>query len=539
MRARATTVGVALLVVLSMVAAVPGIATAQQSGQVVGSPDLSFGSSIEGLSPGQTTELSIGVTNRGSIRNAGPERHENRVTTARGMTFEVDDSDVPIDVETGQVTVGNLPTGSIDVGPFPVSVSADAEPGTYEVPIEYEFQYTRIARYDGTNVEYQDNTRTETGTLEIEVSDRPNFQLVSKNSSAQVGDSGEVSVTLENTGSQVAGDASVTVSDDSGSLTFDAGSQSATAAVGQWAPGETRTVNYSVSVAAGASARTYTTDLTVSYTDVGGVDRTSPVLDLAIPVSGEQTFTLTDVTSELYVGEDGEISGTVTNTGPQVARSVVVQYADEASNVVPIEQSVAVGTLEPGASSSFSLPIEVVSEARAGAKSLSIAVQYRNQDGDRQRYEKLDVLADVASEREQFSVALQNRTIEAGGARTITVEVTNNMEQTASDVEARLFADDPLDPGDTDEGYVESIDPGETVTVTFGLSAGSSAAADKTYPISFDFRYDDERGNSHLTNTIRVPVDVTAGGGGSPLSTIVLVGLALVGVGAFVWYRRN
>ncbi|WP_242611667.1 COG1361 S-layer family protein [Natrinema hispanicum] len=100
----------------------------------------------------------------------------------------------------------------------------------------------------------------------------------------------------------------------------------------------------------------------------------------------------------------------------------------------------------------------------------------------------------------------------AGNEQALTVEVTNNLNQTVTDVEARIFADDPLSTGDDDTGYVESLKPGESVTMSFELSAAESAT-EKTYPVSFDFRYDDERGNSQLSNTIRVPMSVSSSDG--------------------------
>jgi sialidase-1 len=117
--------------------------------------------------------------------------------------------------------------------------------------------------------------------------------------------------------------------------------------------------------------------------------------------------------------------------------------------------------------------------------------------------------------------------------------VTNNLDETASDVEARLFADDPLDTGQTDTGYVQSIEPGETVSVTFELTAAASATPEKTYPISFDFRYDDADGNSQLSNTVRMPIDVVEGeDGGLPLP-LILAAVVLVAVAGAVWYRRQ
>jgi len=101
-----------------------------------------------------------------------------------------------------------------------------------------------------------------------------------------------------------------------------------------------------------------------------------------------------------------------------------------------------------------------------------------------------------------------------------------------------MFANDPVSTGDTDTGYAQSIEPGETVTMTFDLTAAGSATPGSTYPISFDFRYDDADGNSKLSDTVRVAIDVVESGGGRlPLPLIAVA--VLVAVGGAVYYRRN
>ncbi|SDX73160.1 COG1361 S-layer family protein [Halopenitus persicus] len=533
----------ALLVVGSTIGAaavVPGTSVAQQqSGEVIGQPDISFSTASGSVSAGTAAELDVAILNRGRIDKGGPSQHEATVTTARGMTMTFDDSNVPIDVRTGQVTIGQVPRGSMQ-RTVPITIAETADPGTYKIPIEYEYQFTRLVEYDPYGTDYGEFTRERTGSITIEVTEDARFEVVETNATAQIGDRSDVSLTLRNVGTQPAADASVVAESRSSALTFESGAASSNAFVGEWRPGETRTINYTVSLASDAARRGYTLDLSVNYEDTDGIAATSEPMTAGVTTLAEQSFAFEDVSSSLRVGEDGEIEGTVRNTGPQTADSVIVQYADDSSAVIPVEESVAVGSLGPGEAASFSLPIEVSSESEAGAKSIGFAVSYRNQNGDRRAYDKLDVTADVAPERDQFDVSLDNATIESGGSRTLSVAVTNNLDETASDVEARLFADDPLDTGTTDTGYVQSIEPGETVTVTFELTASASATPEKTYPISFDFRYDDADGNSQISNTVRVPVDVVeAEEGGLPIPLILGAILGLVVIAAVVRYRRQ
>ena len=528
------------LVLSSVVAVVPGTVAAQsQEDSVIGQPDINFGTATGEVSAGTTDELTLSITNRGQINHHGPSQYENQVTTARAMTIDVKDDGVPIDIQTGQIAAGNVPVGTVQQT-VPITIAESAAPGIYRIPIEYEYQETFQIRYDASGItESREFTRTETGSITVEVKEDARFAVVETNGTAQVGDDSDVAVTLRNTGTQPARNANVIAESRSAPLTFDSGATRSTANVGDWEPGEVRTVTYQVALASNAAVRGYTLDLSVDYDDTNGIGQTSEPITAGIEALPEQSFAFANVSSSLRVGEEGLIVGTVENTGPQPVESVVIRYADTSETVIPIEDSTAVGSLAAGESASFQLPIAVSSEARAGTNSIDFAVRYRTADRESQTYDKLDVQANVAPKREQFDVVLTNQTIETGGAQTLSVAVTNNLNETVTDVEARLFADDPLSTGETDTGYVESLEPGETITVTFELTAAASATPGKTYPISFDFRYDDAQANSQLSNTVRVPIDVTeAEEGGLPVPLILVV-VVIMAIAGAVWYRRQ
>ncbi|CQR50919.1 hypothetical protein BN996_02404 [Haloferax massiliensis] len=533
----------AVLVVGFIAGAVPTVATAQtsQSGDIVGNPDITFATSSGTLSAGTTDELTISVVNRGLIIEHGPSQYEEEVMTARGLTFEVDDEDAPINVQTGQVSIGNFPTGSTEKT-VSVTVPEDAEPGTYQIPVTYEYSYTRQLRYgpSGTT-EGTDSTRTQTGSITIQIKDDARFEVIETNATAQVGDDNDISVTLRNTGSEVAKAASVNAESKSSSLTFESGDTSSTASVGDWEPGENRTVTYSAALESNSAVRAYAVDLVVNYDDTDGISRTSDPITTTVESLPAQSFAFSDVSSSLRVGEDGEIVGTVENTGPNTVRSVTIRPVDNPASVVPSEDSTAVGSLAPGESKSFRLPMEVTSEAEVGDKLLNVEVRYRDGDGDRRTYDKLDLLATIGPDRDEFGLAVSDRTITVGKSRVVTVEVTNNLNETVTDVEARLFADDPLSAGASDTSYIETLEPGESTTLAFEVTAASAATAGSTYPISFDFRYTDSDGSTHLTDTFRKPLDAVKpqNSGVSPITLIVGLGVVVAGGVAVVYWRRK
>jgi len=530
-----------VLITGSVVGGVAVTATAQagSSGQVIGAPDISFATGSGTFSAGTTGELTVSIVNRGQILRAGPSQYEDRVTTAEALTFEPQDDDVPIKIQTERVTVGNFPVGGAEQ-PISVTVPDDTEPGTYDIPITAEYTYTRFIDYTANGVdEITESTKEKTDSITIHVNENAQFEIVDSNASAQIGDENDISVALRNTGSEIASGASVTAESRSSSVTFESADTSSSTFVGDWEPGEVRTATYNVRLESDAVLRGYPLDLTVNYEDSDGFDQTSNPLTSVVQSTPEQSFAVTDVSSSLRVGESGAITGTIENTGPTPVESVAVRPNENLSSVVPGEESVVVGSLAPSESTSFRLPMEVTSEGEPGEKLIGLDVQYRDSDGDQRTYSKHDISASVGPERDAFKLAATDQTISVGSSRTLAVEVTNNLDETVTDVDARLFADDPLATGDTDTSYIESLEPGESTTLDFDVSATAAATAGNTYPISFDFRYTDRRGDTHLSDTFRYPLNAaqSTNGGGPPL---VLIGGAAVLVlgGAAVVYRR-
>jgi len=116
--------------------------------------------------------------------------------------------------------------------------------------------------------------------------------------------------------------------------------------------------------------------------------------------------------------------------------------------------------------------------------------------------------------------------------------VRNTGPEPISNLQAKLFVDSPLSSSD-DEAFVTSLDPGEETTVSFEVAVDGGATP-KTYAAAVDFRYDDADGDEQLSDTYRLPVEVTtaddSGALTSPLGIVALLGVVAVG-GALVWQR--
>ena len=266
---------------------------------------------------------------------------------------------------------------------------------------------------------------------------------------------------------------------------------------------------------------------------------TSKDYTVEIEIDDSARFRVTDINSTLRVGEEGDITGEIENIGGEDATNAEVQFPTDAENLFPQETAVAVGDIEAGESAEFRIPIEVGSEAEAVPKRFDLPVSFRDENGIRQTDDDPEFLADIGPERDTFGVEAVNRTITAGSGTTFEVTFTNNREETLTDIEPKLFTDSPFSSS-SDEGFVESLDPGESETVRFDLSAEGSATP-KTYPVTVDVRYQDAEGNSQITDSYRLPIEVLepeeSGGLGS-LGTIAMLVVSLLAVGGgYVWYR--
>lgn len=408
---------------LLLVGAAGGIALAQERPPTAqGSPDISVYVPEPEVSPGTATELTIQLDNQGQL-DRGKEADRSFVTTARSVVVELDSDDAPIVVKSGARSIGTLTEDEPREVPFRIEVPDDAEPGTYDIDVDIEYDYTdRVQMLPGIVNDQSQSSRSVTETVEIDI-------------------------------------------DDSG------------------------------------------------------------------------RFRVTDVESSLRVGEEGEITGNLTNIGGEDVTNAEVRFATENPNIVVLDSQIAVGDIDAGDSAPFRLPVEATSEAEAVTKRFDLPVTFRDENGIRAEDPDPEFLVNILEKRDEFLVSSVSRNVTAGTSQQFDLEVTNNREQTVTDVEAKLFTNSPLDSSD-DEAFIESLEPGESTTVTFDLSASAGATA-KTYPITADFRYDDERGRSQLSDNYRIAIDVTESEDDGIPGWVFGVGLVVVGAVGYVWYRRQ
>lgn len=480
-----------------------------------------------------TSDAPIGGSGTVSItlRSTGDERAHDASVTVESLNPEL--------------TFGGSPTATTYVGKW---ASGETRTLTFPGTVAPTAQFRLFALQTTVNYENSDGVP---GVDMVTTGVSPagsGFGVVLVDTTAPVGDSGQVDVHITNTGSLTLRDTAVTFQSPNAAFTFE-GSPTAKTYVGDWEPGETKNLVVEAAFAPTAEKRSYAVDATVAYTSPGGATVTSSTLTFGVTPAAEQSFSIERTDSSLRVDEEGQLSGRLVNEGPAKVKDAVLVLQQSGSNIDIVETEYAVGTLAPGEAANFSYYLEVSSEAHAEPHQFTYRVRYENQDGDTVVSDPLNVRVRIQEKRQVLDIVPINASVERGKTATITVELTNTGDQTLSDISAKLFTDDPLSATD-DEAFIGELGPGESAQIVFQVSVGDQALL-KTYRASVDFRYDEPDGDTKITDTYRVPIDVEErqdGGvlGGllaipptvNTLALLGLVGAGLLAIG-FAVRRRG
>jgi hypothetical protein len=525
---------VAVVIVVVVTAGTPIVS----GEQVIGQPNIELSTPANEVSPGERTSVDLYLTNDGRLTQSGAAEWVERVTTARGTAVEVRSGDSPIEVHTGTITPGTVPSGTS--GPFEVSITVPegTEPGVYELPVRLSYSYTSIVTYGQDRTEFDESFRSRRATLRVEVTESPQFEVTDTTSSAQIGDEGRVSVRIQNIGQERASDTAVSIKSASDEITFGTGSKRSESFVGDWPAGETRSVTYSIQTSDDAVLRQYSLSTVVEYTDSDGIDGTSRSMKTGVTPGPEQTFALTDLEASLRVGEEGRLEGVVENTGPAPVTNAVVRFGSSSRNINAESREYAIDNLAVGETARFGYDVTVSEAASASRRQFNFSVRYRNERGDQRFSDALERTAEINPQRNRFAVTAVDSSVVSGNTSTLQIEVTNQGDEPLRNVEAKAFLEDPLSSGD-DEGLIPKLAPGESKSFTIGLSAGNDALA-KTYPVSIDFQYEMPDGDTEVSQSYTVPVEVQpSSDSGPPILVLgVIAGIVLL-IGASWWWRRR
>ncbi len=496
-----------------------------------GEPELSVYLPNGEVAPGIETTFDVRLQNDAHVRSGSGTQ---AITTARAVSVEITDGG-PFDVRTEETPVGQIADGAVQSVEFDVTVPEDVEPGTYDVDVRVRYSVTNRESASGD----QRLGRSARETFEVRVTDDAIFAIGNATTDAQPGTTGEAEVELENVGSETAYGTTATLTG-GGGVTIDGGESEAF--LGEFEPGERRTVGVDVELAESMLAGEKPIEAAFDYEDSNGIEREEPrTATGSLAPIGAQSFSIPELEDALSVGYEGRISGSVRNDGP-TAISDGVLIVEPASDSLTIEERrLALPELNAGEGTDFEFPTEVSGQADPGARQVDFTLEYSNGGRTTTSVGPVTERVVIDDRRSAFALSSEEIQVTQGETTELTLSIANERPETLRNLNAKLYADSPLSTS-SDEAFIDELEPGESDEIRFDLSAAGSAMP-KTYRVELDIQYDTESGETVLSRTYQHPVEIDervdeGSDGPSPL----LVGGGLVAIGALVglvWWRRR
>ncbi|WP_245550044.1 COG1361 S-layer family protein [Halopiger xanaduensis] len=500
----------------------------------VGKPNLSVYAPDNEVQPGTENSINLKIKNDAELK-AGSN---SQMLTANGVTVELEDTG-PFEVKSGETPVGPIQDGQMVEVPQRIEVPDDVEPGKYEVTVRVRYSHwNRISSMER-------KTETKKYDVTLVVPDEPRFDVDTVKSDVEPGASGEAMLEITNTGTERANETRATIAGGTG-ITVDGATAEAPAeeAIGDLEPGESTTTTVDVTLAESLSAGEKPIEVGFTYRDTAGIEREAPAEITTLTPGPEQTFSIDTLEDTLSVGYEGEITGEIANDGPRPIDDAVLIVEPMSESLYIEDTRYALPALEAGETATFRYPTDVSGQADPGPRQLRFSVEYTGPSGEATLSDGPMSERVVVDERQdEFSITDDGVTVQQGKTSEFALTITNEREQTLSNIDARLYADSPLSTNN-DEAFVPELEPGESTKITFDVSA-ESAAATETHPVELDFEYETESGESKLSDVYQHPIDVVPaesdGGGGGFMGSLVtvMIGLTIAGLGGVAWWRRT
>ena len=505
-------------------AGVIGLAGAQD-GSVRGSPDIDISLVDNTIVADQEQTVDVTLLNTADVTSGSAD--DPTVTTARSLTLEAEiTDDVDIEVLDGQRAVGDVPTGQPQSIPVRLDVG-DVEPGEYDLEV-----FVRFVHSTDSGSTFNNAISRSTEELTLEVDDQGDIAVSDVESNLAVGYRGEVAGVLENVGDGRIEDVSLTAQATDEQVLLRDPQRS----LPDVEPDEGAAFAFDLDVDDEATPGDRRVQLDVEY-DYEGTTYTTTER-IRVPVAPEETPTVSDIESSLAVGFAGSITGTVENTGLREMEDATVTVQPASERISVGESQFALADLAVDETEEFQFDADVSGRADPGQRQLTFIIEYESDDRTYTVEETTRV--EVGPRTPEFDVTVLDDELEAGTQTAIDVEITNTRDERLESINANLFADSPLSAVE-DSGFSGGLDPGESTTVRFvvGVDGG---ATETTYPLEFDFRYDDARGDERISDVIQVPVTVVQTDddedGGFLGVGVILVGVVLV-VAVLVYRYRD
>lgn len=195
----------------------------------------------------------------------------------------------PVDVTVDVQEIESIKAGETGTVRFPIHIDDDAPAGTYHLCMDACYDHIWNVQVSGTpdkpNINYWNTTGVENHTIAIVVKKESDFEVTDVASDLQVGGTGFLNVTYQNTGEETATDAIARVSD---MLPFTAVTNQER--LGTIVPGESVTAHFRVSTDRSAVPKVYSISTGIRFKDEDGDIRISDPMQIGVSVAPKVPF---------------------------------------------------------------------------------------------------------------------------------------------------------------------------------------------------------------------------------------------------------
>jgi hypothetical protein len=318
-------------------------------------------------------------------------------------------------------------------------------------------------------------------------------------------------------------------------------------------PGDTtRLVPFSVQISQEAPAGTYQIPIFLKYTYAWAVssegqdniayyfktDQKIQYLSIVIrPVVILQVQNIS--INYLNAGTEGYLNLTLQNVGSERAREAVIHLAPNTPTnpLQPTDSSAYVGQFNPEEVVQTSFKISADSSAEAHKTyPFNVYCEYVDFEGKMAESDQITFGVPVGG-KIQFSVISLPPVIHPGEKKVIEIVYQNTGSESVRDAQVQLSTIAPF-TGTDDTAYLGALPPGATALAQFEVTLDSAATV-KTYGLDSEIRYQDALDNTHISDTIKVPINVVSSPNifesyGTLMVIVILIGIVV----GFVYFWR-
>jgi hypothetical protein len=305
-------------------------------------------------------------------------------------------------------------------------------------------------------------------------------------------------------------------------------------------------VNILLKITSDATHGEYQLPLTVGYTylassyqpDSGTLQskylQTNETIPITIRIKPQVKIDVIEATADnLSVGTGGFVTLKIRNLGLEDGKKATVKLLRNGNSpVIPTESSVFIGDFPQNGVVTCRYKVGISSDAEKQTYPVDVAVTYENREGDVVTSATDTVGIPINGKVIFLAIPASASVVQGAAGQVITIRYQNTGDIPVYSAQARLSAVDPFTSTDN-MAYLGDLKPGESATASYSVSASSDAEI-KTYPLDSEVRYRDSLGNSQISDTIKVPVQIVAKPASSGIMQLLpaLIVIALIAAGA-------